>query len=103
MAKRKINKSKKIREAFAELGDVGPKAVVEHLAAKKIKVSYPLVAAAKQRLKGGATKPKGKPGRKPKANGHISLAALLTAKSLVNEAGSVEAAKKTLAALSQLQ
>jgi len=103
MAKRKINKSEKIRKAFAKLGDVGPKAVQEHLAEKKIKVSYALVAATKHRLNGGATKPKGKRGRKPKANGHISLAALLTAKTLVDEAGSIEAAKQILAAFATLE
>jgi len=102
MANRKINKSEKVREAFAELGDVGPKAVLEHLAGKKIKVSYALVAQTKQRLNGGATKGTSKRGRKPKSNGHVSLAALLTAKSLINEAGSVEAAKQTLETLARL-
>ena len=107
MARRKQSKSDAIRAALTELGaEARNRDLIAHLAAKKVKVSAQMVSTVRARANGklatanGARRP-GRPGRKP-ANGSVSLAALLSAKQLVSDAGSVDAAKQTLDALSQL-
>lgn len=107
MARRKQSKSYAIRAALTELGaEARNRDVIEKLAGRKITVSAQMVSTVRARASGklastkGARGP-GRPARKP-ANGSVSLAALLSAKQLVSQAGSVEAAKQVLAALSQL-
>jgi hypothetical protein len=105
MARKKKNKSEAIRAALAKLGsEARNRDVIAHLGAKKITVSAQMVSTVRARTIGkpssGARRP-GRPGRKPAAE-RISIGALLTAKQLVGEAGSVEAAKQTLAALGKL-
>ncbi len=107
MARRKKSKSDAIRAALTDLGaEARNRDIIAHLAAKKVKVSAQMVSTVRARANGavgssnGARRP-GRTGRKP-ANGGVSLAALLTAKQLVSEAGSVEAAKQMLDTLAKL-
>ena len=94
MARRKVNKSAKIREAFDTLGhDSKPKVVQDALAKKGIKVSYGIVAAVKSRLNGNSN---------GKAGGSIALNDLLEAKKLVNKLGSIQAAKEAVDTLAKL-
>ena len=108
MARRKVNKSEKIREAIEKLGgqEASPKTVVEELAKNGLKVATGLVSNIKDAMKGGKTGRKNgkKRGRKPVINGQmISLTDLVAAKKLVETLGSVEAAQSALAALVKLQ
>ena len=107
MAKRRINKSAKIREALQSMGgaEASPKAVVAALAAKKVRVTATQVSNVKSLLKNG--KPGKKRGRKagrPRRKGSdlVSLAGLQAAKRLVESLGSTEAAKAALDALARL-
>ena len=107
MAKRRLNKSAKIREILETMGGdaASPKAVVAALAAKKVKVTATQVSNVKNVLKNG--KPGKKRGRKPgrpSRNGSdlVSFADLQAAKRLVETLGSTEAAKAALDALSRL-
>jgi hypothetical protein len=96
MARRKLNKSAKIREAFETMGaDTRPKDIIEALAAKHIKVSSAAVSNIKAKL-GGA-----KPGMKH-SNGAITLDALLEAKKLVDKIGLTNATA-AVSALSKLR
>ena len=98
MAKRRLNKSAAIREAFETMGaDAKPAAVVEALAAKKIKVTPQAVSGVKIKL----GKVKGRRKAKPTANGSLDLASLLAAKALVNKIG-LESARTALEALAKL-
>jgi hypothetical protein len=106
MARLKTSKSDLIRKT---LGELGPEArnrdVIEKLAGDKITVSAQMVSTVRARM-GGATKAAGvrrpgRPGRRP-APESVSLSALINAKRLVAETGSLEAARQTLDALAQL-
>ena len=108
MAKRKVNKSQAIREMIESMGgqDAAPKAVVEALAGKGLKVATGLVSNIKFAMKKGKKgRKRGRPpGRKPSANGvAISLGNLLAAKKLVEQLGSIEAAASAVAVLAKLQ
>lgn len=106
MARKKQSKSDLIRTALADLGpEARNRDIIGKLAESKVKVSAQMVSTVRARMNGatsnGHAKP-GRPGRKP-APQTVSLAALLSAKQLVADAGSVEAAKSTLQALARLQ
>jgi hypothetical protein len=107
MARKKQSKSDAIRAALAELGpEARNRDVIEKLAGDKVTVSAQMVSTVRKRMGGasstnGHRKP-GRPGRKP-AVGTVSLSALLAAKELVAQSGSVEGAKATLEALGRLQ
>ena len=103
MAREKTNKSEAIRAALTELGsDARNRDIIAHLADKKIKVSAQMVSTVRARAEGAMSVARvGRPGRKAASNG-LSISALLTAKKLVNEAGSIEAAKQTLQTLAEL-
>jgi hypothetical protein len=97
MARRKVNKATKIREAFEQLGhDARPKDVVALLAKKKIKVSSTQVSTLKGKLGGSR-----KNGSDSKDAG-ISLDALLAAKHFVEKIGSIGEAKAAVDALGKL-
>ena len=107
MARKKTSKSDHIRKALEELGPAARnRDIIEKLAGEKITVSAQMVstvrarAGSKSASRNGAKKP-GRP-RKSVGNGSVSLAALLTAKQLVADSGSLEAAKATLQVLGQL-
>jgi len=104
MARSKSTKSELIRQTIAELGpDARNRDVIEKLAGEKVTVSAQMVSTVRARMNSatpGAKRP-GRPGRLP-ASQTVSLAALLNAKALVAETGSVEAARQTLDALAQL-
>lgn len=94
MAKKKVNKSQKIRDMFAEMGsDARGRDVVEALKKKKIVVSPAQVSNIKQSL--GK-----KSGRK---SDRLNFDILLDAKKLVDKSGGVENAKKALETLAKLQ
>jgi hypothetical protein len=96
MARRKTNKSAKIREAFDKLGaDARPRDVIAHLAAGKIKVAPAQVSTIKASLG------KKKPGRR--SGGDLALQDLLAAKKLIEQLGSVEKAQTAIAALAKLR
>lgn len=103
MAKKaKVNKSAAIREAIAS-GLSKPAEITVALAKKKIKVSPQMVSQVKAKT-GGGKKAK-KRGRKKMAtatNGHLDLRALLSAKKLVEDVGSIQAAKEALGALEKI-
>ncbi len=108
MAKRKVNKSQAIREMIETMGgqDAAPKAVVEALAGKGLKVATGLVSNIKSAMKKGKKgRQRGRPaGRKPSVNGEaISLHDLIAAKKLVEQLGSMDAAATAIAALAKLQ
>jgi hypothetical protein len=85
-----------------------PKAVVAAMAKKRVKVSSNLVSAIKGKLKGATVRSaarRGRPGKRRSrgaGNGSISIDALLAAKRLVDEVGSVERAKEALEVLERL-
>jgi hypothetical protein len=107
MARPKTSKSDLIRQTLADLGpEARNRDVIEKLAADKVTVSAQMVSTVRARMSGpgaskAAAKLPGRPGRRP-APQSVSLAALLNAKKLVTETGSVEAARQTLDALAQL-
>jgi hypothetical protein len=98
VARRKLNKSARIREALETMGaDASPKAVVEALAAKKIKVALAAVSNIKAKL----AAPNG--ARNSKAsNGALTLKSLMEAKKLVDRIG-LEGATAAINALSKLR
>jgi hypothetical protein len=99
-----VSKSELIRAARAKLGRrARPRDVQAALAADGIMVSRSLVTNALKRKRrgrgrGGARRGAG---RKPAAHS-VSVVALLTAKKVVDSAGSVDEAKRALDALSKL-
>jgi hypothetical protein len=99
MAKRKHNKSEAIRQLLAS-GTTNPAEIVAALAKKKIKVSPALIANVKARETQGKKRRKKK---KASANGHLDLKTLLQAKGLIEATGSLDAAKKAIEMLGQLQ
>jgi hypothetical protein len=108
MARRKQNKSELIRQALADLGpEARNRDVITLLRAKRVKVSAQMVSTVRSRASGTAAakgrrpKRKGRRGRRVAAES-VSLPALLEARKLVNEAGSVEAAREALATLARL-
>ncbi len=107
MPRKKKSKSDLIRAALVELGpEARNRDIIEKLAGDKVTVSAQMVSTVRARVNGGSrptngAKRPGRPGRRP-ASTSVSFAALLNAKRLVAEAGSVEAAQQTLAALAQL-
>lgn len=105
MARKKINKSEKIRELLETMGGqaASPNAVVAALKAKGIKVTATHVSNVKSHLKRG-TKGR-KPGRKPagQSTDLVSLADLQAAKRLIEVLGSVEAAQSAIGVLARLR
>lgn len=108
MARRKQSKSERIRAALTELGpEARNRDIIEKLAGENVKVSAQMVSTVRKRASGavaGASNGARRPGRPRKGApaGSISLTALLNAKQLVAETGSLEAARQTLDALAQL-
>jgi hypothetical protein len=99
-----VNKSEEIRTFLRENQGAATGDVVTALAARGIEVSAGLVSNIKytsSKKKPGRRK-KGGPGRPP-AQESVSISALLGAKKLVNEVGSVDAARKALDSLEKAQ
>lgn len=71
VAKRKVNKSEKIRQALAAHPDAGPTEIAKMLAAQKVKVSVQQVSTVKNKAKSGGSK-SAKRGR-PKAKAPQAL------------------------------
>lgn len=85
MARQKVNKSAKIREAFEKLGaNARPKDVIAYLAARKIKVSSAQVSNNSRRRKGRGGRGRG-------SSKLIALSDLQVAKKLVELLGSAAA------------
>lgn len=107
MVRKKKSKSDAIRAALADLGpEARNRDVIEKLAGAKVTVSAQMVSTVRKRM-GGAPSSNGhrRPGRpsKKSAAGSVTLRALLAAKELVAQSGSVESAKATLEVLGRLQ
>lgn len=110
--KAKVNKSQAIREYFGENPGASAKDVAEGLRKKKIDVSLAMIANVKS--KAGLTKKRKRRGtRKPistraarashgKANGHVSVDALVDAKKLISKTGSAESAIALIRAIEKL-
>ncbi len=97
-ARRRNNKSAKIRETFEKLGaGARPGDVIPELAKRRIKVTSPPVSAVKAKLGNGAS------------NGHkngdeqISIASLVSAKEFTEQLGGPEKAQSALSALAKLR
>jgi hypothetical protein len=101
---RGANRSQAIRDYLAVNPDAGPKQIVADLRKQGIKVSPALASAVKYK---SPTKKTAKRGRRPAAaahngNGHLVLQNLLAAKKLVEQLGSIDAAKQAVDALAKL-
>lgn len=98
-AKKSVNKSVAIREHVGKFPEDGPSAISEALAKRGIKVTPAFVSTVKsndRRKSGGAKRRKA---RRPEASGSLddaTIMALKNAKKLVEEAGSIAAAKAAL-------
>lgn len=106
--RRKRNLSAMIRDYFGEHPDAGPTEVVNAFAERKIKVSPTLVSNVRARMaaKESGVKPAGRgPGRPRKypAGESVSITALMAAKRMAAELGSIDAAKQALDTLARLQ
>ncbi|MFO0901209.1 MAG: hypothetical protein U0836_27600 [Pirellulales bacterium] len=104
MARRKQSKSDRIRAALTELGpEARNRDIIEKLASENVKVSAQMVSTVRKRASGPVTPASGarSPGRPRKGQpvGSVSFSALLNAKHLVAQTGSLEAARQTLDAL----
>jgi hypothetical protein len=103
----KVNLSEKIREHLKSIkpSDRSPKAVVEALKAKGIKVSPTLVAVIKGRMGGKATKAKAKARTKAavvRTKTSTNMENLIRAKNFLNAAGGIKEAKGLLDAVNSL-
>ena len=96
MARRKVNKSAKIRAEFDKNPKARPRDVVAALAARKIKVSPAQVSNIRSRMAG-----KRKSGKLN--GGMIAVSDLQAAKKLVDALGSIERAQSAIGALARLQ
>ncbi|HEY5313184.1 MAG TPA: hypothetical protein VIK18_11720 [Pirellulales bacterium] len=112
--KRRSNKSALIREYFGVHPDAGPTEVVNAMAEKKVKVTPTLVSNVKARMsKSGSSTAKrgpksgrrgpGRPPRNPVGEATFSMSLLVEAKRLAEQAGSLDAARQAIDALSQLE
>lgn len=108
--RRRGNKSALIREYFDSHPAAGPSEVVAALAEKKVRVTPTLVSNVKSRMQhGGSTAGKrrrgrpGRPGRRPAGEAALTVSVLVEAKRLAESAGSLDAARQALDALSKLQ
>jgi hypothetical protein len=100
MARKKINKAAKIRETLEKLGNnARNKDVIATLAEQKITVAPAQVSNIRAALIGGASNRRGKRIGVEK----ISIASLQSAKKLIDEVGSIEAAKHALDVLGKLR
>lgn len=98
MGRKRVNKSEKIRAALESLGfDAPSRDVVAALKSQRVSVSSTQVANVRARL----TSAGGTARRRPSGD-QVSLPALLAAKKLLQEAGSLEAARQAIAALGRL-
>lgn len=99
-------KSQAVRAALKELGRTTPaKEVVDHLAAKGIQVSLPLVAQIKSKIKARRTARRGQtasPVSAAKAP-QFSYDALLATKQLADQLGGTESLRKNLDLLEKLR
>jgi hypothetical protein len=106
--RRRGNKSAAIREYLKDNPTAGPSQVVAAMAEKNMKVTPTLVSNVKSRMLNG-TAPAAKTGRRgrpaKRANGEASfpMSLLLEAKRLAEQAGSVDAAREALNAISKLR
>lgn len=116
MAKRKVNRSQKIRDFKAENPDAGPKEIQEGLKKQKVTVSSSLISqvlyrkpkkkrATKKRAAATATKKRpAKRGRKAKqAATDLSVDSLLAAKAYADKCGSIEQAQEALGTLEKVR
>jgi len=105
-AKRKVNKSKAIRDFKAANADAGPKEIAAALGKQKIKVSAAFVSSVlstskkKQETSRRVGRPRKAKKRAPSAS--FTVTELMQAKKLAEEVGSLEKAKAALDALAKL-
>lgn len=100
MAKRRVNKSEKIREALTANPQASAKEIIAMLAAQRVRVVSPQVYAIRTKM-GNLTANNNpvKTKTKPKAD---QFAALIQAKKLADAMGGVDKARAALDALAQL-
>lgn len=102
--KEKVNKSLEIRSYIAAHPEAKPREIVAALRENGIDVSAAFVSTLKsndkRKGKPGLTRPAGKSSRLQGT--HDGLASLLVAKELVNQTGSLEAARRSLDALEKI-
>lgn len=103
MAKRRVNKSEKIREYFDAHPGAKPQEVVEALSKKRIKVTAAAVSQVKWQMANKKGKKGGTRRRGRKTNGDVDLSTLMAAKKLADQMGGIDQARQALDALSKLQ
>ncbi len=106
MARAKQSKSEAIRAVLAEMGPaVRNRDVIAKLAGSRVAVSAQMVSTVRARLNASGSNGHRLPGRPPRAAAAqaISLSGLLCAKQLLENTGSIRAAKSALEVLSKLQ
>lgn len=98
-AKKSVNKSVAIRKHVEKFPEDGPSAISEALAKRGIKVTPGFVSTVRSNDRRKAGAPKRRKARRTEAAGSLddaTIMALKSAKKLVDEAGSVAAAKAAL-------
>jgi len=103
MAKRKVNKSQKIRDYKAANPNEGPTAIAKALTAQGLKVSPRQVSTTltnEKKKKGGVRRKKRR--TKVAARSKVSVEQILQAKKLAEQMGGVVKAKAALDALSKI-
>jgi hypothetical protein len=104
-AAEEANRSELIRTANRELGGAAqPRAIIAHLRTQGVEASRSLVSSVLKRDRRRRGKHGDAPVRRgrPPSSDRVSFAALVAAKTFVERAGSVEAARAALSALAKL-
>ena len=104
MAKKKVNKSRAIRDYCKANPEAGPTETAAALKKQGIQVSTAMVSTVKTQAKKkkGRGRKKAARGAKP-ASDKIALSSLIQAKKMAESLGGIEKAQTALAALAKLQ
>src|SRR5262245_50740780 len=105
MARRKTNKSAKIREYLSANPSATPSKIIEALKEKGVKVGASLVSQVKygqMKGKNGRRKKRGRPAARSVNGQRVDFTQLVEAKTLADKMGGVERARQALDLLAKL-